>query len=118
MYLIAAGTSVGIAIALYPLLKWAGPALALRSVVFRTIDAVFYTVAVVSLLAIQSLSQVLAPGPADSRAPSQLISPAKTVAMIDNVFVSPSGDRRVIFSGSRHLARCCGSAVGCRGSLP
>ncbi|MEO7397580.1 MAG: DUF4386 domain-containing protein [Ilumatobacteraceae bacterium] len=50
LYLVAAVTSVGIAIALYPMLKKINAPLALGSVVFRTIEAVFYTVAVVSLL--------------------------------------------------------------------
>ena len=59
LYLIAAGTSVGIAIALYPLLKKVNAALALGSVVFRTIEAVFYTVAVVSLLSLLPLGQQL-----------------------------------------------------------
>ena len=67
LYLIAAGTSVGIAIALYPLLKKINAALALGSVVFRTIEAVFYTVAVVSLLTIQPLSQSFATEPDDNR---------------------------------------------------
>lgn len=57
LYLIAAGTSVGIAIALYPLLKKVNAALALGSVVFRTIEAVFYTVAVVSLLSLVPLAR-------------------------------------------------------------
>ena len=52
LYLIAAGSSVGIAIALYPLLRRINPALALGSVVFRTIEGVFYTAAVVSLLSL------------------------------------------------------------------
>src|SRR5215213_6851450 len=49
LYLIAAATSAGIAIALYPVLKRAGGGMALGSVVFRTIEAVFYILAVVSL---------------------------------------------------------------------
>ena len=40
LYLIAAASSVGIAIALYPLLRQINVALALGSVVFRTIEAV------------------------------------------------------------------------------
>lgn len=74
LYLIAAGTSVGIAIALYPLLTKVNAALALGSVVFRTIEAVFYSVAVVSLLTIQPLSQALATAPADNRASIRAIA--------------------------------------------
>jgi len=70
LYLIAAGTSVGIAIALYPLLKNVNGALALGSVVFRTIEAVFYTVAVVSLLSLGSLGRQPAGVPASAIAES------------------------------------------------
>jgi Domain of unknown function (DUF4386) len=69
LYLLAAGASVGIAIALYPLLKEINAALALGSVVFRTIEAVFYTAAAVSLLSIGTLGQQLATAPAVDRAP-------------------------------------------------
>jgi hypothetical protein len=69
LYLIAAGTSVGIAIALYPLLKTINAGLALGSVIFRTIEAVFYTVAVLNLLSIVPVGQQFAAAPADSRAP-------------------------------------------------
>ena len=68
LYLIAAAGSVGIAIALYPLLKQVNVVLALGSVVFRTIEAVFYTAAVVSLLTIPPLSRQLATAPPDNRA--------------------------------------------------
>jgi Domain of unknown function (DUF4386) len=74
LYLIAAGTSVSIAIALYPLLKNVNAGVALGSVVFRTIEAVFYTVAVVSLLSIRHLGQQLATAPDDSRAPIHTIA--------------------------------------------
>jgi len=59
LYLIAAFTSVGIAIALYPVLKERNAGLAIGSVVFRTVEAVFYMVAVVSLLSVLTLSQQL-----------------------------------------------------------
>jgi hypothetical protein len=63
LYLVAAGASVGIAIALYPLLKQTDDALALGSVVFRTIEAVFYIAGVVSLLTIATLAQQLTTAP-------------------------------------------------------
>jgi hypothetical protein len=56
-YLIAAFTSVGIAVSLYPVLKPWNAGLALGSVVFRTIEAVMYIVAVVGLLSLVTLSQ-------------------------------------------------------------
>lgn len=55
--LIAAFTSVGIAISLYPVLKERNAGLALGSVVFRTLEAAFYMVAVVSLLSLLTLGQ-------------------------------------------------------------
>jgi len=73
LYLIAAGGSVGIAIALYPVLKEFNAALALGSVVFRTIEAVFYTAAVVCLLSILTLGQELATAPAADRAAYQTV---------------------------------------------
>ena len=71
LYLIAAGTSVGIAIALYPLLRRVNAALAVGAVVFRTIEAAFYTAAVVSLMSITGLGHQLATASADDRAPIQ-----------------------------------------------
>ena len=74
LYLIAAGTSMGIAIALYPLLKQTNAALALGSVVFRTVEAVFYAVAVVGLLSVLSLGRQLATAPADDRAQIHILA--------------------------------------------
>jgi hypothetical protein len=74
LYLIAAGTSAGIAIALYPLLKETNPAVALGSVVFRTIEAVFYTTAVVSLLSILPLARQFATAPAGDRGPLHVLA--------------------------------------------
>lgn len=54
--ILAAGASVGIAVALYPLLRLVGPAMALGSVVFRTIEAVMYLAGVVGLLTLAALS--------------------------------------------------------------
>jgi hypothetical protein len=66
LYLVAAFTSVGIAISLYPVLKKWNAGLALGSVVFRTMEAVMYIAAVVSLLSLVTLSQHFAnPGTAE-----------------------------------------------------
>jgi len=58
--LIAAVTSVGIAISLYSVLKrWSGT-LALGAVVFRTIEAVMYMLAAVSMLSLPTIAQQFA----------------------------------------------------------
>ena len=74
LYLIAAASSVGIAIALYPLLTRINTALAVGSVVFRTIEAVFYTAAVVSLFSIPLLGRQLAAAPVGDQAAIQAIA--------------------------------------------
>ena len=55
--LVAAFASGGIAIAMYPVLKEQNAGLALGSVIFRTIEAVFYMVGFVCLLSLLTLSQ-------------------------------------------------------------
>ena len=58
--LLAAFTSVGIAVSLYPVLQTASPGLAIGSVVFRAIESVMYIAAVVELLSLLTLGQQLA----------------------------------------------------------
>jgi hypothetical protein len=69
-YLLAAAGSASIPIALYPLLQKIDAPFALASVVFRSIEAVFYTVAVVSLLSIPPLTTQ----PDSGGAPAQAIA--------------------------------------------
>ncbi len=72
-YLIAALASVGIAVSMYPVLKERNAGLALGSVVFRTLEAAMYIVAVVSLLSMLSVSQQFAHAGAADRASFQAI---------------------------------------------
>jgi hypothetical protein len=57
LWIISAFTGAGIAIAMYPVLKEQNAGLALGSVVFRTLEAAFYMIEVVCLLALLTLSQ-------------------------------------------------------------
>ncbi len=59
LLLIAAFACAGIAVSMYPILRKANAGLALGSVVFRTIEAVMYVIAVVSLLSLLTLGQLL-----------------------------------------------------------
>jgi hypothetical protein len=69
LLLIAAFACAGIAVAMYPVLKRTDTGLALGSVVFRTVEAVMYGVAIVSLLSLSTLGQAsVGPGAADRSA--------------------------------------------------
>jgi hypothetical protein len=57
LYLIGYFACAGIAVAMYPVLKKWNAGLALGSVIFRTIETVFYTVGVVCLLSLLTLGQ-------------------------------------------------------------
>ena len=70
---LAAGTSVGIAISLYPVLRNWGPALALGSVVFRAIEAAMYAAAAVSLLSLLTVGRAFTKAPISDRATLQAI---------------------------------------------
>ena len=72
-YLIAAFTSAGIAISLYPVLKKWNAGLALGSVVFRAMEAVMYMAAVVSLLSLLTVSQQFSNAGVADRASLQAI---------------------------------------------
>jgi len=56
-WIISAFTGAGIAIAMYPVLKQHNTGLALGSVIFRTVEATFYLVEKVCLLALLTLGQ-------------------------------------------------------------
>lgn len=70
---IAAGASVGIALAMYPVLSTWGRGLSLGSVVFRTMEAVLYIVAVVSVLSLLSVAQRFLGADAAHRASLQAV---------------------------------------------
>ena len=90
-YLVAAGTSVGIAAVLYPVLRPVNGAAALGSVVFRTIEAVFYTVAVVALLSILRLATAPAGDPALSSALTGALGSLRDHASLAGVFAFCTG---------------------------
>jgi len=74
LWIISAFTSGGIAIAMYPVLKEQNAGLALGSVIFRTFEAAFYMVGVVSLLSLLTLSQQFGTAGAADRTSLQAIS--------------------------------------------
>ena len=68
LLLIAAFACAGIAISMYPVLRRTNAGLALGSVVFRTVEAVMYVIAVVSLLSLLTLGQQFVSAGAADRA--------------------------------------------------
>jgi uncharacterized protein DUF4386 len=60
LQLVAAGATAGIAVSLYPVLKEWGLAMALGSVVFRTLEAAMYAIGAVSLMALLPLGHQFA----------------------------------------------------------
>ncbi len=72
--LFSACCSVGIAIALYPIVRASSAALAIGAVVFRTVEAVFYTVEVVCLLTISTIAHDLTTSPGADRATSTSVA--------------------------------------------
>ena len=73
LYLIADFACVGIAIAMYPVLKKWNAGLALGSVIFRTIETAFYMVGLVCLLSLLTLGQQFTTAGAADRTPLQAI---------------------------------------------
>ena len=73
VYLASAFASAAIAIAMYPVMKELNAGLALGSVVFRALEAVFYIVGVVSLLSLLTLGQQFTTAGAADRASLQAI---------------------------------------------
>jgi hypothetical protein len=72
-YLIAAFTSAGIPICMYPVLKGQNAGLALGSVVFRSVEAVFYMIGLVSLLSLLTLGNQLTSAGAIDRSSLQAV---------------------------------------------
>lgn len=72
-YIIAAFTSVGIAVLLYPVVKQVGTTLAMSAVVFRTLEAAMYLVAVVSLLDLQTIARQIGAATAANHTSLQVI---------------------------------------------
>jgi Domain of unknown function (DUF4386) len=73
LYLIGHFACAGIAIVMYPVLKKWNAGLALGSVIFRTIEAAFYMVGVVSLLSLLTLGQQFTTAGAADRTLLQVI---------------------------------------------
>ena len=68
LLLVAAFACAGIAVSMYPILRRVNAGLALGSVVFRTMEAVMYLIAVLSLLSLLTLGQQVVPAGTAERA--------------------------------------------------
>ncbi len=73
LYLIGYLASAGIAVVMYPVLKERNAGLAIGSVVFRTIEAVFYMAALACLLSLSTLGQQMTSAIAADRAAFQVL---------------------------------------------
>lgn len=73
LYLIAAFSSAGIAVAMYPVLKRVSTGLALGSVIFRALEAAAYMVGIVCLLSLPTLGRQFALAGAAERTTLQTI---------------------------------------------
>ncbi|MFL5734436.1 MAG: DUF4386 domain-containing protein [Chloroflexia bacterium] len=93
--LIAAGTSAGIAIVLYPVLKSWGRGLALGAVVFRAIEAVMYVLGAVNMLALHDVAQQFTQAAGADRAWLQALGDSlisvREVAILAGVFAFALG---------------------------
>ena len=67
LLLVAAFTCAGISVSMYPVLRRTGNGMALGSVVFRTVEAVMYVIAVVGLLSLLTLGRQFASAGAAER---------------------------------------------------
>jgi hypothetical protein len=73
LYIVAFFASAGIAIAMYPVMKESNAGLAIGSVVFRALEAVFYLVGLLCLLSLPSLGQQFTTAGAADRTSLQAI---------------------------------------------
>jgi hypothetical protein len=86
--LVAAGTSAGIAIALYPVLRKRSPGLALGSVVFRTLEATGYAAAAVITLSLLTVAGQYTSATAAGRASIRAIGDALAGVRQDTILAA------------------------------
>lgn len=88
--LAAAGASVGIAIALYPVLRQRSEGLALGAVIFRAVEAVMYMLAAVITLSLPGVArqyaQAAAPGHGEVQAIADALTSVRDDAILAGVF--------------------------------